>query len=129
MRDRCGANRARLWIAAFITMAAAAHAEEAKQVVKGLEHPVEILRDQWGISHIYARSEHDLFLAQGYSAARDRLFQLELWRRQATGTLAEVLGTRALLPDAGARLLRFRGDMTRELSHYHPRGHEIVTDF
>src|SRR5690349_6822979 len=90
--------------------------------VPGLEEPAEILRDRWGIAHIYARNEHDLFFAQGFNAARDRLFQLELWRRQATGTLAEILGPRALPSDVGARLLRFRGDMTRELSHYHPRG-------
>ena len=69
------------------------------------------------------------FWRRAYAAARDRLFQLELWRRQATGTLAEIQGPRALLPDVGARLLRFRGDMKRELSHYHPRGHEIVTAF
>ena len=48
---------------------------------------------------------------------------------QATGTLAEIQGPRALLPDVGARLLRFRGDMKRELNHYHPRGYEIVTAF
>jgi penicillin amidase len=94
-----------------------------------LREPVEILRDRWGIAHIYARNEHDLFFAQGFNVARDRLFQLELWRRQATGTFAEVLGPRALPRDVGARLLRFRGDMTRELGHYHPRGGEIIPAF
>ena len=74
--------------------------------VKGLNQPVEILRDRWGIAHIYARNEHDLFFAQGFNVARDRLFQLELWRRQATGTLAEIQGPRALPRDIGARLLR-----------------------
>ena len=64
--------------------------------VAGLNEPVEILRDRWGIAHIYARNEHDLFFAQGFNVARDRLFQLELWRRQATGTLAEIQGPRAL---------------------------------
>ncbi len=95
----------------------------------GLQQPVEILRDRWGISHIYARNEHDLFFAQGYAAARDRTFQLELWRRQATGTLAEVLGPRELERDRGARLFRFRGDMTAELAHYHPHGVAIVGAF
>jgi len=95
----------------------------------GLQHPVEILRDRWGISHIYAASEHDLFFAQGYAAARDRTFQFELWRRQATGTLAEVLGPRELERDRGARLFRFRGDLTAELSHYHPHGVAIVGAF
>ncbi len=104
-------------------------AAEEKVKVAGLGQPVEILRDRWGISHIYAQNEHDLFIAQGYAAARDRLFQLELWRRQATGTLAEIEGPRAMLADVGARLLRFRGDINRELNDYHPRGAEIVTAF
>jgi penicillin amidase len=97
--------------------------------VHGLDQPVEVLRDRWGVAHIYARNEHDLFFAQGFNAARDRLFQLELWRRQATGTAAEVLGKRALPHDIGARLLRYRGDITRELNRYHPRGAEIVGAF
>ena len=58
----------------------------------GLSQPVEILRDRWGINHIYAQNEADLFFAQGYAAAKDRLFQFEIWRRQATGTVAEILG-------------------------------------
>lgn len=95
----------------------------------GLQQPVEILRDRWGISHIYAQNEHDLFFAQGYAAARDRTFQLELWRRQATGTLAEVLGPRELERDRGARLFRFRGDLNAELAHYHPHGVAIVGAF
>ena len=40
----------------------------------GLSQPVEIIKDRWGIAHIYARNEQDLFFAQGYNAARDRLF-------------------------------------------------------
>jgi penicillin amidase len=97
--------------------------------IAGLARPVEIVRDRWGISHIYASNEHDLFFAQGYSAASDRLFQLELWRRQATGTVAELLGPREVQRDIGARLFKFRGDMTQELSHYHPRGPAIVRAF
>jgi penicillin amidase len=97
--------------------------------VDGLTAPVEILRDRWGIAHIYAQSEHDLFFAQGYNAARDRLFQLELWRRSATGTTAEILGPRALKRDIGARLHMFRGDLKAELDWYHPRGEAIVNSF
>jgi len=59
--------------------------------VSGLDNTVEILRDQWGINHLYAQNQHDLFFAQGYAAAQDRLFQFEIWRRQATGTVAEIL--------------------------------------
>ncbi len=97
--------------------------------VPGLERSVEILKDRWGIAHIYADTEHDLFFAQGYSAARDRLFQLELWRRQATGTVAEILGAKELRRDIGTRLFKFRGNLDQELSHYHPNGIAIVGAF
>ena len=66
----------------------------ATMQMAGLTQPVEILRDQWGINHIYAQNEADLFFAQGYAAAKDRLFQFEVWRRQATGTVSEILGRR-----------------------------------
>jgi penicillin amidase len=42
----------------------------------GLERPVNVLRDRWGVAHIYAQSQHDLFFAQGVVAAQDRLFQM-----------------------------------------------------
>lgn len=97
--------------------------------IEGLNQSVEVLRDPWGINHIYAKNEHDLFFAQGYLAAQDRLFQFEIWRRQATGTVAEILGERALKRDIGTRLFMFRGDMDAELNHYHPRGREIVSAY
>lgn len=95
----------------------------------GLSQPVEIVRDRWGINHIYAQNEGDLFFAQGYAAAKDRLFQLEIWRRQASGTVAEILGRRALQRDIGSRLHKFRGDLDAELNHYHPRGKQIIEAF
>jgi penicillin G amidase len=97
--------------------------------VSGLNQPVEVLRDRWGINHLYAKTEHDLFFAQGYSAAKDRLFQFEIWRRQATGTVAEILGRKELKRDIGTRLHMFRGDLKAELNWYHPRGEAIVTAF
>jgi len=97
--------------------------------VSGLSQPVEILKDKWGISHIYAKTETDLFFAQGYNVARDRLFQLELWRRQATGTAAEILGPKELKRDIGNRLFTYRGDMKDELNWYHPHGAAIVESF
>lgn len=97
--------------------------------LSGLRAPVEVWRDEWGMNHIYARNQHDLFFAQGYCAARDRLFQFEIWRLQATGTLATVLGPSALQRDIGARLFKYRGDMKKELSHYHKDGVEIITAF
>lgn len=109
--------------------ALAAQADTTRMAVQGLTAPVEIVTDRWGIPHIYARNEHDLFFAQGYDAARDRLFQFEIWRRQATGTVAEILGPRELRRDIGTRLFRFRGDLRRELNHYHPHGEAIVGAF
>jgi penicillin amidase len=97
--------------------------------VDGLREAVDVLRDRWGINHIFARNEHDLFFVQGYTAARDRLFQFELWRRQATGTVAEILGRKELTRDIGTRLHMFRGDLTSELNWYHPRGEAIVTAY
>lgn len=97
--------------------------------VRGLHEPVEMLRDEWGINHIYAKNQHDLFFAQGYTAAKDRLFQFEIWRRQATGTLAEILGERESKRDIGTRLFKFRGDMTQEMNHYHADGADIITAY
>jgi penicillin amidase len=94
-----------------------------------LQEPVELVRDQWGINHIYAKNQHDLFYAQGYAAAADRLFQFEIWRRQATGTVAEILGERELKRDIGTRLFKFRGDMKTEMNHYHKDGVEIITAY
>ena len=106
------------------------HAQESITLdVPALQEPVEILVDRWGISHIYAETQHDLFFAQGWNAARDRLFQLELWRRQATGTVAEILGPRELQRDVGARLFKFRRDLGQELSHYHDDGVEIINAY
>jgi len=95
----------------------------------GLNKPVIIHTDAWGVAHIEAQTEADLFFGQGYQAAKDRLFQFEIFRRQATGTLAEILGSRELDRDIGARLFQFRGDMNKELLHYHPRGDLIVRSF
>ena len=98
--------------------------EERK--VPGLQKTVEVLRDQWGINHIYAKNQYDLFFAQGYNAAEDRLFQFEIWRRQASGTVAEILGEKELKRDIGTRLFKYRGDLDQELNHYHSDGKKII---
>jgi penicillin amidase len=95
----------------------------------GLRRDVEVLRDRWGIAHIYATTVEDLFFAQGYVAAQDRLWQLEIWRRVGEGRLAEIAGPAAYEPDRLARLLRFRGDMEVEYDSYHPDGRRIITAF
>jgi penicillin amidase len=126
--------RLRRSFAAFVftavVLAAPAAAQESTTLsLPGLDQEVEILVDRWGISHIYAETEHDLFFAQGWNAARDRLFQLELWRRQATGTVSEILGERELERDIGTRLFKFRRDLEQELNHYHDRGSLIINAY
>src|SRR2546427_5073780 len=91
---------------------------EGEIAIPGLKAPVEVLRDRWGVPHIYARNADDLFFAQGFVAAQDRLFQLDWWRRQGTGEMAEVLGESAVEADRFARLLRYRGDMRAEWDSY-----------
>lgn len=101
----------------------------AQTWVTGVSDSVEVIIDTWGVPHIYAKSETDLFFAQGFNAARDRLFQFEIWRRQATGTVAEILGRKELKRDIGTRLFMFRENMDDEMNHYHPRGKVIINSF
>ena len=97
--------------------------------VAGLDSAVEVRRDRWGVPHIYARTQHDLFFAQGFVAAQDRLWQMEIWRRTGQGRLAEIVGPSAVERDRFARLLRYRGDMTAEWSSYAPDTRAIATAF
>ncbi len=84
-------------------------AQQAYEVA-GLEQPAEILVDAWGIPHIYAGTHYDAFFVQGFNAARDRLWQIDLWRRRGLGQLSEVLGPEYLAQDRAARLFLYRGD-------------------
>ncbi|RYF04243.1 MAG: penicillin acylase family protein, partial [Oxalobacteraceae bacterium] len=86
--------------------------------VAGLSRPAEILVDRWGVPHIYARSQDDAIFAQGFNAARDRLFQIDLWRRRGLGQLAEVMGPAYVAQDEATRLFLYRGDMQREWKSY-----------
>lgn len=95
----------------------------------GLKEPVEVVRDQWGIAHIYAKNTDDLFFAQGFVVAQDRLFQIDLWRRIAVGETAEIVGKKALEGDRFARLLKYRGDLTAEWASYSPDAKAIATAF
>lgn len=112
---------------ALITGFSGALAQHPETItVSGLKASVEVLRDTWGINHIYAGNQRDLFFAQGYCAARDRLFQFEVWRRQANGTVAEILGSGELKRDVGARLFKYRGDLEEDLRFYHDEGIAII---
>ncbi len=97
--------------------------------VPGLGQPVRVLRDRWGVAHIYAQNQHDLFFAQGYVAAQDRLFQMEMWKRAGQGRLSEILGPSALKRDVDARLLKYRGNMQTEYASYSPQARDILAAF
>jgi penicillin amidase len=95
----------------------------------GLKEPVEVVRDQWGVAHIYAKHQDDLFFAQGVVVAQDRLYQIDWWRRVTAGETAEVLGPSAVEADRFARLIRYCGDMDREWASYAPDARAIATAF
>jgi penicillin amidase len=98
--------------------------------VPGLTAPVEVIRDEWGVPHIYAENDHDLFFAQGYVMAQDRLWQMEMWRRWHEGRLAEIFGPEAVPYDARTRLMMFRGPFDEtEWSNYHPDARALFTAY
>lgn len=97
--------------------------------VRGTSAPVEVLRDRWGVPHIYAENEPDLFVAQGFVHAQDRMFQMELQRRVAAGRLAEAFGPLALGTDRLARTLGFRRIAELEWQAYDPRMRDILTSY
>lgn len=102
---------------------------EGRIEIDGLREPVEVLRDTWGVPHIYAKTVEDLFFAQGFVAAQDRLWQMEMWRRIGEGKMAEVLGPSAIERDRFARLMRYRGDIEAEWASYAPDARSIIESF
>ncbi|MEP7280879.1 MAG: penicillin acylase family protein, partial [Rubrivivax sp.] len=135
---RVGPRRTPLVLALALAAAAPAGADPTAPLtavpsqslrVPGLAAPAQILVDTWGVPHIYARSEDDVFFAQGFNAARDRLFQLDLWRRRGLGRLAAALGPDFVEQDRAARLFLYRGDMRREWLAYGPQAQRIATRF
>src|SRR5215831_15908561 len=120
--------------AACIAIAAAAAGQQPNVASEtmpaaGLKKPVEILVDRWGVPHIYARNEADLFFAQGFNAARDRLFQIDLWRRRGLGQMAQVFGPAFVEQDKATRLFLYRGDMKKEWASYSADSEQIAQHF
>ena len=82
--------------------------------VGGLDAAVEIRRDRWGVPHIQAASRRDLWFGLGFCHGQDRLWQLELYRRTASGRISEIAGTEGLVTDRLMRTLGFRRIAERE---------------
>src|SRR5262245_54834444 len=87
-------------------------------VIDGLSAPVRIVRDSCVVPHIFASTTEDLFFAQGFVQASERLFQMDLWRRASQGRLAEVLGSNFIGRDAMTRRVQYRGSLEREWASY-----------
>ena len=103
---------------------------EGELEISGLREPVEVIRDEWGIPHIYAQNDDDLFRAQGYIMAQDRLWQMEMWCRWHEGRLAEIFGPEAFEYDLRTRLTMFRGPWdASEWTSYHPDAERIFTAY
>jgi len=103
---------------------------ETGYVLAGLEHPATIVIDRWGIAHIRAGSDLDAFLVQGFNAARERLWQMDLWRKRGLGLLAGDFGPGYLAQDRATRLFLYRGSMDAEWAAYGPMPtRDIVASF
>ncbi len=85
----------------------------ASQGAAALSAPVTVRRDEHGVPHIDAATQEDMFLAQGYVTAQDRLWQMDVYRRNANGELAEVMGPSLLRHDKAQRMYEFRNTAHR----------------
>ena len=117
------------WIVnALIGMRAAAQTAGTLRA-PGLTASAQIIRDARGIPHIRASNDHDLFFAQGYAEASDRLFQMDLLRRFVYGRLAEIIGSAALRADEQARIVDIRGIARAQWSHVNAHDRALLQAF
>ena len=112
-------------VAAALLFATAAAAQDAppgvfreQRSLPGLAAAGEIVIDRAGVPHIYAASARDGFFLQGYAVARDRLWQIDLWRKRGLGRLSASFGPGFVAQDRASRLLLYRGDMAAEWAAY-----------
>ncbi|HYN87161.1 MAG TPA: penicillin acylase family protein, partial [Ardenticatenaceae bacterium] len=94
--------------------------------VAGLQAPVEVLRDEWGVPHIYAQNEHDLFFAQGYVHAQDRLWQMDLQRRIGMARLSEIFGEDGLETDRFLRTIGTNRAARADVANLDPQSLAIL---
>jgi penicillin amidase len=97
--------------------------------VEGLEAETTVIRDSWGVPHIYASNSHDLFFTQGYVHAQDRFWQMEFWRRQGSGRLSEVLGESALEIDRFLRTIGWHRVAAQELELLDAEDLAVLEDY
>ena len=99
---------------------------EGKLTVKGLDGPIKIIRDRHGVPHVKVKSTHDVWFAQGFIHAQERLWGMERIRRFFQGTLAEIVGEGGLGPDRLYRSVGLMRAARQEWPHVEKEGREVV---
>lgn len=108
---------------------------KSKPVIDGelslsvLDEDVTVTRDDKGIPHIFAKTDADLYRAQGYVQAQDRLFQMDLARRQASGRLSEIIGETTIDTDKHFRTFSLREAAEKSLSIYDTESRQVLEWF
>src|SRR6266550_6897182 len=97
--------------------------------LQGLHEAVEIITDRYGVPHIYAENEDDLYFAQGYTHARERLWQMELNRRIGSGRLSEIFGEIALETDRFCRRLGMHRAAAAEVERLAEHSRRILSAY
>ncbi|NIW38853.1 MAG: penicillin acylase family protein, partial [Gemmatimonadetes bacterium] len=105
----------------LVFLASPLRAQSAPTALPGLRAEARIVRDSNGMPHVFAHNDHDLFFLQGWVHAQDRLFQMDVTRRVASGTLAELVGPAALASDVELRTIGLRRAAERSLNVLSPR--------
>ncbi|MFS0782128.1 penicillin acylase family protein [Bacillus sp. 1P06AnD] len=116
-------------IAANLFLAKGMPKTEGNITIKALKQPVQVTRDSSGVPHLNAKNEHDLYVAQGYVQAQDRLFQMDLSRRQASGRLSEVIGKAMVDKDKFFRTLGLRRAAADSYDAYTEEGKNVLEWF
>jgi penicillin G amidase len=102
---------------------------EGELRVPGLREPVDVVRDRWGVAHVTAANLHDLWFAQGYVSASDRLFQLDLTLRLANGRLSTLVSQMGLQLDRFTRTVGFHRAAERVAAGYSDDDRAMVEPF
>ena len=100
-----------------------------ERALEGIRKGVTLITDSWGVPHIYAQNEPDLFFACGYAQARDRLFQMDLMRRSAWGRLSEIFGPDTLEKDKVMRTLGLGEAAAKDIGLLDPSVRELLRQY
>lgn len=103
--------------------------ENGELTLAGLDAPVDVYRDAYGIPHIFASTSHDLFYVQGYVHAQDRFWQMDFWRHTSTGRLSEMFGEATLDTDRFLRTMGWARVAQQELEALDPTGLAILAAY